>query len=256
MKKYMAKYNFKNISQHKKEMQTGTMKVPAIFHTSDELLPNEDTLAEVEATAASGFVFDHMVAMSDVHSKKGRKNPAGTVVATEKYLLPQINDTAPNCGMRFLKTNLTDADLAEGKMDKLFQELVKVVPTKAYVGTPVPYSLVMDICRFGIKPVTEFFKTKTKNEVQNTFNNGNFFSGDISKKDILNAIPKLFLHIGKYRLGILGAAGNHFLDLMKITGIKDNDLAEKIGYKRRAVYLFDAYRLWAFGPVCFLFLHA
>ena len=227
----MAKYNFKDISRHKKEMQTGAMKVPAIFHTSEELLPNEDTLAEIEATAASGFVFDHMVAMSDVHSKKGRKNPAGTVVATEKYLLPQINDTAPNCGMRFLKTNLTDADLAEGKMDKLFQELVKVVPTKAYVGTPVPYSLIMDICRFGVKPVTEFFKTKTKNEVQNTFNNGNLFSGDISEKDILNAIPKLFLHIGKYRLGILGAAGNHFLDLMKITEIKDADLAEKLGIK-------------------------
>ncbi len=255
------KYEIKNLSQHKKEMQTGEMKVPAIFHASSDLLPNEDTLAEIEATAASGFVFDHFVAMSDVHSKKGRKNPAGTVVATEKYLLPQINDTAPNCGMRFLKTNLTDEDLKDGKMDKLFQELVEVVPTKAYVGTPVPYSLVMDICRFGVKPVTEFFGTKTKNEIQNTFNNGNLFGGrpersearlpdeqgsrntregffadaqnDIpSEKDILNAIPKLFLHIGKYRLGILGAAGNHFLDLMKITEIKDENLAEKLGVKR------------------------
>ena len=227
----MSKYNFKNLSEHKKEMQTGAMKVPAIFHASDDLLPNDDTLAEIEATAASGFVFDHFVAMSDVHSKKGRKNPAGTVVATEKYLLPQINDTAPNCGMRFLKTNLTDDDLKNGKMDKLFQELVKVVPTKAYIGTTVPYSLVMDICRFGVKPVTEYFKTKTKNEVQNTFNKGTCFYKETSEKDILNAIPKLFLHIGKYRLGILGAAGNHFLDLMKITEIKDENLAEKLGVK-------------------------
>ena len=218
-------------------MQTGVMKVPAIFHASDDLLPNDDTLAEIEATAASGFVFDHFVAMSDVHSKKGRKNPAGTVVATEKYFLPQINDTAPNCGMRFLKTNLTDDDLANGRMDKLFQELVKVVPTKAYVGTTVPYSLVMDICRFGVKPVTEYFQTKTKNEVQNTFNKGTCFHEEVSEKDILNAIPKLFLHIGKYRLGILGAAGNHFLDLMKITEIKDENLAEKLGVKNNQ-YIF------------------
>jgi len=227
-------FELKNISQHKKELKTDKMKVPAFFHTSDALLPDEDTIREIEDVAADPHVFHHVAIMSDVHSKKGRKNPTGTVVAAEKYLLPQLNDTAPNCGMRFLKTNLTDADLAEGKLDKLFEELVKVIPTKAYVGTKVSYSLIMDICRKGVKPVTEYFKTRTKNEIENSYKQGNFFNLDTgcpSEEDILNAVPKIFLRIGQYRLGILGAAGNHFLDLMKVTEIENPEIAEKFGIK-------------------------
>ena len=207
------------------------MKVPAVIHASDELLPNEDTLAEIETVAKQPGVFHHVTVMSDVHSKKGRKNPTGTVVAS-KFLMPQINDTAPNCGMRFLKTNLTDADLADGKLDELFNELVKVIPTKAYIGTAIPYSLVMDICRLGLEPVTKYFQTRTKNEIENTYKNCNFFRLEArlpNEQDILNAIPKLFLKIGKYRFGILGAAGNHFLDLMKITEIKNEEIAKKFG---------------------------
>lgn len=208
------------------------MKVPAILHVSDDLMPNADTLREIEQTAASGYVFHHFAAMSDVHSKKGRKNPAGTVVPTKNYFLPQINDTAPNCGMRFLKTNLTDEDLTPENISKLFDTLLKPIPTKAYVGTPVPYSLVMDICCKGTEPVKKYFQTRTKNEVENTFKGGNLSEKGISEKDILNAIPKLFFWIGKYRLGILGAAGNHFLDLMRITHIEDETLAGKLGVKK------------------------
>ena len=205
------------------------MKVPAILHCSDDLLPNEKTLRQLENTASQEYVFHHVAALSDVHDKKGRKNPTGTVVASEKYLLPQINDTAPNCGMRLLKTNLTDSDLSPENIDKLFNGLIKTIPTKAYVGTPVPYSLVVDICRNGLRSVTKYFKTRTKNEIENTFKNGNFFDQEISKKEITDAIPELFLWIGKFRLGILGAAGNHFLDLMKITDIIDSDVARRFG---------------------------
>src|SRR4030042_2649511 len=158
--------NIKSLGNYKKQFQTDKMKVPAILHVSDDLMPNEDTLEEIEQTVSSGYVFHHFAAMSDVHSKKGRKNPAGTVVPSKEYFLPQINDTAPNCGMRFLKTNLTDADLIPENIDKLFNALIKPIPTKAYVGTPVPYSLVVDICRLGLKPVMEYFKTRTKNEVE------------------------------------------------------------------------------------------
>lgn len=232
-------YQFENISQHKKQLQTPEMKVPAIFHVSDDLMPSDETISELCATASDPHAFHHVVAMSDVHSKKGRKNPAGTVIPIKDFLLPQINDTAPNCGMRFIKTNLTDEDLANGKLDELFQELVKVVPTKAYTGTKVPLKLIMDICRRGVAPVTEFFGTRTKNEVENSWKNGNFFDGeDPSDRDILDSIPKLFLQIGRYRLGILGAAGNHFLDLMRVNEIKNPELAKKMGvYEGQYIFL-------------------
>lgn len=218
------------------------MKIPAIFHVSDDLMPNDDTIREIENVASSPYVFHHISALSDVHSKKGRKNPTGTVVASEKYLLPQINDTAPNCGMRFLKTNLASEDLTPKKIEKLFEELTQVIPTKKYIGTKIPFQLVMDICRKGVAPVKKFFGTRTKNEIENSFQQGNFFSasggGYPSERDILDSIPRLFLKIGRYRLGILGAAGNHFLDLMQVTGIKDFVLAKKLGiYNGQYIFL-------------------
>jgi tRNA-splicing ligase RtcB len=234
-------YDLKDLSNHKKEFQTDKMNVPAILHVSDELLPNDDTLSEIEAVASAPYVSRHVAVMSDVHSKKGRKNPTGTVIASQKFLLPQINDTAPNCGMRLLKSNLTDNDLENGNLEKLFKELTEVIPTKKIIGTKIPYQLVLDICRFGLRPVKEYFQTRTKNEVENTYRNGNFFGdfiSEVSERDILNVIPKLFLQIGRFRLGILGAAGNHFLDLMKVSEIEDKKIAEKLGiYEGQYVFL-------------------
>lgn len=235
----MLEYKIEDTSSHKKQFQDRIMRVPAVFHTSSELMPSDDTIEEIRQVASQNGVFHHVAVMSDVHSKKGRKNPTGTVIATEDILLPQINDTAPNCGMRFLKTNLTDEDIEDGNLDKLFSELIKVIPTKTYVGTRIPFSLVMDICRMGVSPVKKYFRARTKNEIENTWNSGNFFSKNIpSIREILDAIPKLFLQIGRFRLGILGAAGNHFLDLMKITDIKNSALAKKLGiYEGQYIFM-------------------
>ena len=226
------KYKVNEVSAHKKEFSTTEMKVPVLLHTSEELLPNDETFGQLENLAKDKRLFHHIAAMSDVHPKKGRKNPTGTAIASKDILLPQINDTAPNCGMRFLKTNLTVDNTTENQIDAIFRELVKVVPTKKYVGTKISYKRALDVARFGIKPLVEHFKTRTKNEVENCYSNGNFFKDQqLSERDILDAVPSLFFHIGKYRLGILGAAGNHFLDLMKITEIKNKEIAEKFGIK-------------------------
>lgn len=204
------------------------MKVPVIFHVSELLLPGEETFAQLENLAKDERIFHHIAALSDVHPKKGRKNPTGTAVASRNYLFPQVNDTAPNCGMRFLRTDLSEKNFPEDKIDLLFKKLVEVVPTKKYTGTKISCELTVDICRKGIAPLLEFFQTKTRNEIENCFAGGNFFRAeDPTSRDILDVIPKMFLKIASRRLGILGAAGNHFLDLMKITEIKDQSIADK-----------------------------
>jgi tRNA-splicing ligase RtcB len=223
---------FTSLSNHKKEFKTDNMNVPVVFHASNELLPNEETFNQLENLAEDKRIFHHIAAMSDVHPKKGRKNPTGTVVASKDYILPQINDTAPNCGMRLVKTSLNEDNITSEKIDELFQELVKVVPTKKFIGTKIPLELAMQICRSGIEPLKDFFETKTRNEIENTFKFGNFFGNEnISSRDIRDVIPKLFIKIGSHRLGILGAAGNHFLDLMKITDIQNENIAKIFGIK-------------------------
>ena len=149
-----------------------------------------------------------------------------------------MNDTAPNCGMRLIKTELDETNITPEQIDALFKKLVDVIPTKKYIGTSVSFDTALDICRKGIEPLITQLNTRTKNELANTFANGNFFRDeDLEKRDILDVIPRLFLEIGKHRLGILGAAGNHFLDLMKISEIKDKTIAAKFGI-REGQYVF------------------
>lgn len=226
-------YNLKSISPHKKEFRTEKMKVPAVFFMSDELMPTDDSYAKLEDVASNeNTLFRNLVAMPDVCSKPGRKNASGTTIVSGKYILPQVNDSDPNCGMRLVKTNLTENDLSSEDIDKLFTELVKSVPTKKFVGTKVPFSVVVGICRKGTKAIIDYLKIKTKNELENTQNGGNFFNREMDKKEIFDVIPKLYLFFAKFRLGILGAAGNHFLDLMKISDIIDPQIAEKFGIKK------------------------
>jgi len=227
------KNNIKKLSSHKQEFQTGQMKVPAVLHASEDLLPNDATFEELEKIGSDERLFRHIAGMSDIHSKKGRKNPTGSVIVTKDTFLPQVNDTAPNCGMRFIKTGLNEKNTSPEQIDTLFNNLVSTVPTKAYVGTAVPYETSLDICRQGIEPLLQHLKTRTADEIENTFSRGNLFDGEeVTRRDILDVIPKLFIRTGAFRLGILGAAGNHFLDLMKITEIEDEARAKKFGISK------------------------
>lgn len=226
------------ITPHQYDFKTKKMTVSSRFFMSSDLLPEEQTFSQAEDIASNADVFfRHTVAMPDVCSKPGRKNAAGTTIVSEKYILPQVNDSDPNCGMRLVKTNLTEDNITPTEIHKLFEYLVNVVPTKKLIGTTVPFNTVVDICRKGTKAIIEHLKIKTKNELENTQSGGNFFSKEMTPQDIFDAIPKLYLHFAKYRLGVLGAAGNHFLDLFKVTEIIDSPMAEKFDVKK-GQYLF------------------
>jgi tRNA-splicing ligase RtcB len=235
MNKYLK--NVQKLSQHQSTFKTSKMKVPSHLFMSEDLFPDEETFAKMEDIASNDGLFHNTVAMPDVTSKPGRKNASGTVIISDKYILPQVNDSDPNCGMRLVKTSLNEGNTTDEDIKKLFEKLVDVVPTKTYVGTKVPFDVVTDICRKGTPAIIEHLGIKTKNEIENTQGNGNFFGKEMSKQDIFDVIPKLYLHMAKYRLGVLGAAGNHFLDLMKVGEIVDEEKAKLMGVEK-GQYLF------------------
>lgn len=224
--------SIKKINDYKQEFKTDRMKVPVVFHMEEKLMPGQATMEQLESVASNDCVFHHIAAMADVHSKPGRKNATGTTVTSEKYILPQVNDSDPACGMRLVRTNLNDTNITEDELNKLFRELTKTVPTKKFIGTCLPFSVIVDICRQGIAPLIEYLGIKTKNETLNCTERGNFFGREVTVKDIFNVIPKLFLFFAQIRAGVLGAAGNHFLDLMKITEIVDEEIAKKFGLEQ------------------------
>jgi RNA-splicing ligase RtcB len=87
------------------------MKVPVVFHVGDKFMPGDETMKQLESVAANGCIFHHVAAMADVHSKPGRKNATGTTVASEQYILPQVNDSDPACGMRLVRLDLDDTNV-------------------------------------------------------------------------------------------------------------------------------------------------
>ncbi len=233
MKNYTQKYTdaIRDITPHKKEMKTDAMHVPAVFHCSDEMMPGDATLTQIESVASNDCLFHHTAAMIDVHSKPGRKNATGTTVVSKDKILPQVNDSDPVCGMRMVRTNLNESNITPEEIDKLFRKLTDVVPTKKLVGTKIPYHTVLDICSRGTQALIDHLGIETRNEIQNSMSRGNFFGGDVPRRRVLDVIPRLFLHVAKYRLGLIGAAGNHFLDMMKVTELLDPELAKKLNLK-------------------------
>lgn len=222
---------------HQQELHTPRMKTPSRLFVSNDLLPSDETLAQIENIATNDNLFRHTVAMSDVCSKPGRKNASGTTIVSERHILPQVNDSDPNCGMRLVRTNLHEDTFSAEDVDRLFHALVPVVPTKTYVGTTVSFDTVVDICRKGTGAAIDALGIATRNEIENSMSGGNFFSKEMSRREIFDAIPRLFLFLARHRLGIIGAAGNHFVDLMKVTDIIDQEGAKKFNLTK-GQYLF------------------
>lgn len=246
--------NLEKISNHKQVLHpAGDQKVPVVFHVNDELMPEQSTIEQLKNTASDPRVFHHVVALTDVHSKPGRKNPTGTAVATEKYIFPQTVDTAPNCGMRMIKTPFGVDDLAPELIHELFQQLVKTVPTKAHVGKFLPHKTIIEISKRGSAALLEYFR-KDVSEIENTMNRGNMFLEEkITDQDLFGAIPKIFFRIAQLRLGIMGAAGNHFLDLMRIDDIFEPEIANKLGVKKDQYVLLLHTGSGMFGQYCSYF---
>lgn len=246
--------SIKKISDHKQVIEPqGNQRVPVVFHISDELMPPEGTIDQLVHVASDSRTFHHVAALTDIHSKPGRKNPTGTAVATENFILPQLIDTAPNCGMRMIKTPFFADDLSDQEIDALFQELVNVIPTKTYIGTPLPYRVILDISRRGSIALLEHLKADTR-EIQNTLLKGNMFGEEeITNEDLFRAVPKMFLRIAQLRLGILGAAGNHFLDLMRVDDILEPEVAKKLGLKKDQLVFLMHTGSGMFGQYCSYF---
>ena len=234
-------YKPENLSPNQREIKTETMQVPVVLFSSKKTAPEKETVELIKKLAENPEIFHHIAVLSDAHPKPNIINPTGSVVASERNIIPEVMDAAPNCGMRVIITDLSEQELAQEKIAEIFNELRAAVPSKKIIGTRISFQKVLDIFRNGSLALKDSFNFRTAREIENTHKNGNFFSarggsafgGSIpSEKDILNSIPKSILYIGKYRLGLLGATTSHFLSLMRVASVENFELAEKLGLKQ------------------------
>lgn len=209
------------------------MKVPAILFSSGDSLKKQENLERLEKVAENPEIFDHIAVLSDAHPKSNILNLTGSIVASKNNILPEMMDAAPNCGMRVILTNLNNDDLAPEKIKELFSELKTAIPSKKFAGTKVSNETVLNIFQNGSVALKNIFNIRAKNEFENTYKGGNFHleAKLPSEKDISKSIPWPIRWLGKYRLGLLGATSSHFLYLMKVSEIKNQELAKKLNIK-------------------------
>tara|TARA_Y100000034_G_C6901523_1_gene417097 strand:+ start:1646 stop:2833 length:1188 start_codon:yes stop_codon:yes gene_type:complete len=129
-----------------------------------------------------------------------------------------------NCGVNSIRTNLTYSEV-QTKIKELVSELFKTIPCG--VGSKGKLKLTKsELDEVLVKGVNWAVKNNygTKEDIKNLEENGCMKGADPNK------ISDLAKKRGLQQLGTLGA-GNHFLEIQKVSDIYDKEFSNKLGIK-------------------------
>ncbi len=224
--------NVEKLSDFKFEIKKDAgrgMKTGVVVYASETLIEKikKDRTLEQAANAATlpGLVGNVLV-MPDGH--EGYGFPIGGVAASdaeEGIISPGAVGFDINCGMKLVKTNLTEKDIRP-KLGQLADALFKNVPSG--VGSKLNLDIngndLEKICEEGMQyMVSKGFGNSEDVEV--TEENGFMKDADFSK------VSEEAKRRGLHELGTLGA-GNHFLEVQKVEKILDEKTARAYGLEQ------------------------
>ncbi len=92
-------------------------------------LLEESTRRQAETTASMPFVRPHLALMPDAHLGKG--STVGSVIPTERAIMPAAVGVDIGCGMQAVRTQFTTADLDPATLPALHASIVRRVPLSA-----------------------------------------------------------------------------------------------------------------------------
>ncbi len=204
----------------------GEMKVPALIYASARLLESvkrDLTLQQARNVACLPGIQRMSYVMPDAH--QGYGFPIGGVAAFDLdsgIISPGGVGYDINCGVRLLRTDFMEKDIS-AKRKELLAEIFKEVPAGVGKGgiTKLSRSVLKDILAKGAEWAVEQ-GYGTKEDLLMTEESGRMKDAEpdfVSERALERGIPQL---------GTLGA-GNHFLEIQKVSDIYDKDIAEVFG---------------------------
>jgi len=204
----------------------GEMKVPARIYASSRLLESvkhDLTLQQARNVACLPGIQRMSYVMPDAH--QGYGFPIGGVAAfdlDEGIISPGGVGYDINCGVRLLRTDYFEKDVA-ARRKELLAEIFKEVPAGVGKGgiTRLSRSVLKDILTRGAEWAVEN-GYGTREDLLMTEESGRMPDADpscVSERALERGIPQL---------GTLGA-GNHFLEIQKVSEIYDKELAGLFG---------------------------
>jgi tRNA-splicing ligase RtcB len=211
------------------------MKTSALLYADESMIPAIRADDAPEQTANSAIlpgIVGKALAMPDIHWGYGF--PIGGVVATdfEKGVIsPGGVGFDINCGVRLVRTNLQIEDLKDNNIQDLVDEMFRNIPSG--LGSKAKIRLSMkeleNVLKFGAQaPVEKGFGWEE--DVEFLEENGCLEGADVSK------VSEKAKHRGMSQVGSLGA-GNHFLEIQKVSKIFDPDAAKVFGVKNEGQIL-------------------
>jgi len=217
----------KKINEYTWEIpKSGNMKVPTIIYASARLLDDikrDLTLHQAKNVACLRGIQRTAYVMPDAH--QGYGFPIGGVAIfdmDEGIISPGGVGYDINCGVRLLRTDYSERDIQE-KRKELLAEIFRAVP--AGVGksgiTRLNRNVLLEVCVKGAEWAIEN-GYGTKEDLIRTEEYGRMKGADpryLSQRAIERGIPQL---------GTLGA-GNHFLEIQKVSEIYDQQVAQVFG---------------------------
>ena len=203
-----------------------SMNVPVRIYANEKIaqsMGRDRTLKQAVNAASLPSIVNQMLVMPDGH--EGYGFPVGGVAAFDAengIISPGAVGYDINCGVRLIKTNLTVNDI-KPKMNQLMDQLMKNVPSG--VGSRINLGFTKSdlekVANDGVGYIVEkgfgFKEDVDHIEEYGAIKNADFNEvSDFAKKR------------GMHELGTLGA-GNHFLEVQRISEIFDEKIAKGYG---------------------------
>ena len=208
------------------------MNVPIRVFADETLISkmlSDRTIWQATNVASMPGIVSHGVVLPDGH--EGYGFPVGGVAAMdaeEGVISPGGVGYDINCGVRLLRTNLTEKDLRP-KLKELVVDLFNSVPSG--VGSKGAIKL-------SHSQLDEVLVRGVQWAIDNGYGNNNDAdvceeNGQIPKADP-NKVSDRARKRGAPQLGSLGS-GNHFLEIQKVAEVHDEEAANRMGIKKGQV---------------------
>lgn len=205
------------------------MIVPARVFVSeemlDELFKDKSLWQLVNLTTLPG-IYKYALAMPDIH--EGYGSPVGGVAAfdiDEGIISPGICGYDINCGVRLLVSNFYYNEIKD-RVLKLTEEIFKQVPSG--VGRGGKWRLNKDEMRKVLEEGAKYIVNLGWGDKEDLEATESF--GCLEEADH-NSVSETAKKRGEDQLGTIGA-GNHFVEIQRVTEIFDKDLSEKLGLEK------------------------
>ena len=222
-------YRYEIPSSYRGERSNLKMQTSAVIYADEKMISsirNDNALEQTANMTMLPGIIGKAMAMPDIHWGYGF--PIGGVAAFDSdkgVISPGGVGYDINCGVRLVRTNLHFDDLDEEKIKNLVDEMFKNVPSG--LGSKAKI-------RLNKKELDDVLKIGARWAVENGYGweeDIDFLeeNGCLKDADPSNVSEKAKQR-GMSQVGSLGA-GNHFLEIQKVSEIFDQDVAKAFGVK-------------------------